>query len=330
LQASVRAVSLTGFVEVSRQVGLDPHAALRRAGIDWRALGNPELRLPARAVYDLLEDAAARSGCPTFGLRMGELRRLSDFGAVGLLIVHQPTVRAALATATAYSHMINPSVLVDYQQTGELVIVREHLVADAGPQGCDLAVAVLLGAFRSVLGSGWRPVSVNLTHPAADVALYRRVFGEAIEFDSEFNGLVLMAADVDQANPSADPAFARYARQLVDALPDAVRDDPAEQTRKRLYHLLPLGRATLAAVADSIGFTERTLQRRLERQGVRFGQLLDQVRSDLARRHLANPDLSVTRIAQLLGYGQLSSFTRWFTDEFGTSPARWRLGRGAA
>jgi AraC-like DNA-binding protein len=52
------------------------------------------------------------------------------------------------------------------------------------------------------------------------------------------------------------------------------------------------------------------------------------VKRDLAVRYLANPTYSKTEIARLLGYGQLSSFTRWFIAEFGAPPTRWRSGPG--
>ena len=52
--------------------------------------------------------------------------------------------------------------------------------------------------------------------------------------------------------------------------------------------------------------------------------LLNAVRRELAARHLANPANSLTQVAGLLGYAQLSSFTRWFIAQFGAPPTRWR------
>jgi AraC-like DNA-binding protein len=48
------------------------------------------------------------------------------------------------------------------------------------------------------------------------------------------------------------------------------------------------------------------------------------VRRELTERYLANASYSLTRVAEMLGYWQLSSFTRWFVSEFGVSPSLWR------
>jgi len=323
----VRAATLTNFVDVARQVGLDPARALRQAGLDPRVLADPERRLPAATVNDLFERAAAESGCQTFGLRMGELRRLSDFGAISLLINHQPTPRAALATLIAFRRMLNEALILDVEESNDLVIVRELLMlGDSGPavQAHELMVAVLYRMFRGILGPRWRPLSINFTHAApADRNVHRRVFGVDVEFGSEFNGLVLAAADLDRPNPTADPALAQYARQFVETLPNAGQDDAVQQARKAVYHLLPLGRATLADVAQTLGFNPRTLQRRLGGLGAEFSNIVASVRRDLAVRYLANSDLSVTQVAELLGYARIGSFTRWFAAEFGVAPTTW-------
>jgi AraC-like DNA-binding protein len=52
--------------------------------------------------------------------------------------------------------------------------------------------------------------------------------------------------------------------------------------------------------------------------------LVNEVRRDLVLRCLAQPDHSLTRVAELVGYGQLSSFTRWFIGQFQATPSEWR------
>ncbi|MNO01925.1 Helix-turn-helix domain protein [compost metagenome] len=41
-------------------------------------------------------------------------------------------------------------------------------------------------------------------------------------------------------------------------------------------------------------------------------------------RYLENPNYSLGRIADMLGYSMASSFTRWFITQFGMPPAAWR------
>ena len=68
----------------------------------------------------------------------------------------------------------------------------------------------------------------------------------------------------------------------------------------------------------------RTLQRRLKDDGCAFNDVINDVRRDLVLRYLDNPNYSLSRIADMLGYSMASSFTRWFISQFGMPPAVWR------
>jgi AraC-like DNA-binding protein len=325
----VRAAALSNFVEVARQLGVNPRSLLRDAGIDAAALTDPDMRIPVDASVALLELAALRSGCQTFGLRMAESRRLSDFGAVSLLIAHQPTLRDALETTMRYRHLMNEALAMHVEEVGELVILREELVLEQprpARQAYELAVGALFRMFNVLLGPRWRPYNVTFTHSAPDdLSVHRRMFGLTVQFDGEFNGIVCPGADLDRAIPAADPALEQYARRFVEGLAGDEQRSTSRDVRKTAYLLMPLGRASINQIAQAMGVNVRTLQRRLEAEGEEFSSLLNQVRRDLAVRYLANPTNSMTEIARLLGYTQLSSFTRWFTCEFQLPPSKWRV-----
>ncbi|WP_442881951.1 helix-turn-helix domain-containing protein [Duganella sp. S19_KUP01_CR8] len=89
-----------------------------------------------------------------------------------------------------------------------------------------------------------------------------------------------------------------------------------------------MGRATIEQIAQALGMNVRTLQRRLEDDGANFSDLINEVRRDLVQRYMNNPSYSLARIGDLLGYSMASSFTRWFTAQFGATPAAWRAANG--
>jgi AraC-like DNA-binding protein len=167
---------------------------------------------------------------------------------------------------------------------------------------------------------------VHLIHSAPpDLSVHRRLFGPNLRFDSDFNGIVCAAADLDRPNPAADPVMAAYALQFLETLPKSEPGSTTLDTRKAIYLLLPTGKASIEQVARNLGLHLRTLQRQLEAENVSFSDLLNDVRRDLAIRYLPNKQYSLLQIAEILGYSQLSSFTRWFSLEFGMSPSRWRV-----
>ena len=328
MAATVRAAALSNYVSVARHVGLDPLEAIRQFDLDPRLLSEPDLRVPASAVAALLEYSAETSGCQTFGLRMAESRRLSDFGAVSLLLTHERTLRDVLAAMARYRMQLNEALVINVEEYGDTVIVREDLFIEGmthARQAYELAIGTLYRLCSAVLHARWRPISVHFSHAAPDsLDVHRRIFQAPCVFDSEFDGMVCSAADLDQQSPTADPVMARYAEQFMHTLPSVGQESAKEKVRRTIQLLLPAQRASIAGVAAMLGVNVRTLQRRLEEEGVVFGELLVQVRRDLAERYLSQGDEPLTDVAGRLGYGQLSSFTRWFTAEFGVAPSEWR------
>lgn len=324
----IRTASLATYLEVAQLVGLNPHPVLRQFGMSARLLENPDNLIPLAAGVALLEVSAEAAQCTNFGLRMAELRQLSNFGEVSLLLSHQATLRDALETMIEYRHLMNQSLAMYIEDVGSTVVIREEIVTEVplqNRQATELAVGVLYRMCRALLGPHWNPRSVNFTHPEpSDLQLHKRIFRCAVHFDSEFNGIVCTAADLETPNPGADPEMARYAKRFVESLPGTNEPSVVLEVRKAIYLLLPMERATIEQIAQSLGMNVRTLQRRLGEADESFSDLINGVRRDLVVRYLDDPRYSLGRIAAMLGYSVHSSFTRWFITQFGVAPAVWR------
>ena len=324
----VRAAALTNYFDVAQLVGLNPVTLLSDAGLNRTILANPDNKIPASAAATLLEESARVAACPTFGLRMAETRQISDFGAVGLLVTHQPTLREVLLALMNYRHLLNEALTLQMSDVGKHVIIRQEIVTDPpvySKQATELALGVLARAGSALLGSHWKPERVLFQHDAPeDLQLHRRLFRCKLEFGSEYNGFVCSAADLDYPCSAANPALARYAEQLLQALPKACDKSIEAEVHEAIYLLLPIGRATVEQVAQSLAMNVRTLQRHLEEQGVTFSDLINTVRRELAVRYIESSQHSLGHVAELLGYSTQTSFTRWFKNEFGVSPTQWR------
>lgn len=325
----VRAATLTNFMEVAQGLGLNPLGLLREAGLSPALLSDPEQRIPAASAVWLLERAATTTACLDFGLRMAESRQLSDFGAISLLISHQRTLRDALVVTMHYRHLLNDTIAMQLENAGAFVVIREEVVATTpSRQATELALGVLFRMCNAVMGGRWAPQSVNFSHEAPpDLTLHRRLFACRLEFGSEFNGIVCRAADLDEPNPTADPAMARFAQRFVESLPLVNEPSVVLDVRKAIYLMLPSGRASTDYVAQALGTSVRTLQRQLDAAGTSFTGMLNEVRCELAERYVTNPRYPLVRVSELLGYSTPSSFTRWFIAQFGTPPQQWRQTR---
>jgi len=92
--------------------------------------------------------------------------------------------------------------------------------------------------------------------------------------------------------------------------------------------LLPHGKVRAAQIAAKIGLSQRTAARRLALEGATFSEVLEGLRRDLAKQYLSHPDISISRIAWLLGYQEVSAFTHAFKRWSGKTPRQARAKSG--
>ena len=330
----VRAACLTNYSEVARTGGLDPARMLLDAGLSPSVEREPDLMIPVERVGELLQAAAAASGNEAFGLCMAESRQLSNLGAVGMLIRDQVTLRDSLDVLMRYQALLNGSLSLMIQESAGLVVIREALKAGNAQQSTrqriELALGVMLRLMRHFLGAGWQPRRVCFAHPAPrDVGVHQRLFGRCVEFDSDFNCIVCARTDLDVRNPSADPAMARYAQQLLDASAKLQRPTMLEDVRRTTLLLLPSGLCTIEHVAEHLGMACRTVQRGLAEHGQSFSSMVNEIRKELATRHVIESDRPLTEVAMLLGFSAPSALSRWYQAQFGCSAKESRAVRGA-
>jgi AraC-like DNA-binding protein len=88
--------------------------------------------------------------------------------------------------------------------------------------------------------------------------------------------------------------------------------------------MLPHGRVVVEDVARSLGMSERALTRKLSDEGLKFTEILQQLRRDLAARYLDDRKLQVSKIAWLLGFHEVSAFTHAFKRWTGKTPSQVR------
>ncbi len=317
----VRSAALTCFADIAGQCALDARALVAEVGLPAGCLENPDLKVPARAVGDLLELAAERGKEPAFGLRMAESRRLSNLGPLGLLVRDEPTLRHVLEALLRHIHLHNEALAVRVEQTGNLVVIREQLVTEGAKslrQSTELVVAVTFRVLGIFMGAGWRgPRLVCFAHRApARLSVHRRVFGEKVEFGHEFDGIVINAADLDVPNPAADPVMARYARRLLESAATG-HGSFGDRVRQLVVLLLPLGHCRVDVVAQHMGVDRRTVARYLAAQDSTFSAIVDGVRADLLARYVADGAKPLTQVAGLLGFSAPSAFSRWHRARFG-------------
>jgi AraC-like DNA-binding protein len=328
----VRAGTLAGYVELARSLHLDAMALVRRAGLHRFDLSDVDAFIPASAVTELLESSAAAAGLEDFGLRLATVRNLAHIGPVGLLVREEPTVGHAIRAAETYLRRYSDAIDFRLYERANVALLRVQYLAETQGhtrQATELLVGTVHRVINALAGRAWAAENISFAHPApASRTIHEDFFRTRTLFDNNFNGFILRAADLSAPIRTAEMAMPHYMKQFVEEMvaQPAVTIDAT--VRQLVFSLLPSGRCSSKAIADHLGVDRKTVTRRLAARGTTYSEILNDVRLELARRHIRTGQRSLTETAQLLGFSGLATFSRWFGDEFGMSATSWRRAGG--
>jgi len=328
-----RSAGLTGFRELAREVGLDAYALAAAVGLPPEVLTDPDLRVSVELMGRMYEMAAEQSGVDDFALRVAENRRISNMGAVGLVIREQPTLRKALEAYGRYQWLQNDGYTLAVEEFGDQAVLRIHGPAWQQRQSQELSVATAVRTLKAVMGEAWKPEEVWFTHAApVRTDTHRRVLGVTPLFDQDGTAVVMKRPDLDTSFASADPALAREVALFLERMTEGRRVHFRDKVRDLIVALLPDGLCSAESVARRLGMDRRTLHRRLQAEGATFSGILDLTRQDMAASLLLTSDRPLQSVADLLGFSSLSAFAHWFRRKFDQSASAYRAAQagGAA
>ncbi len=150
-----------------------------------------------------------------------------------------------------------------------------------------------------------------------------------VEFGSDVDEVTfgggVGALPVVTADPHLNRILLRYCEEALRHRPRA-RGTFRTAVENAIVPELPHGDVQVERVARHLGLSRRTFARKLAVEGLTYSALLEELRLALALRYLADPELSISKIAWLLGYREASAFSRAFRRWTGASPRTARAG----
>lgn len=329
--ALIRARALTGFPALVAAHGGDVLALLRRAGISPSLLERPDATLPFDRLAHLLDDAATSLGVPDFGVQLAAHQDISVLGAVALIARHAPTVGDALrgigrnlAYHTPAARLHN----VDDPHPGWTQLRYELNLGPGVPrrQAVELSYAVAIAFLRLVTGESGAKWHLRFRHAAGMTpGRYRKAFGCPVHPGQDADMLVvptrLFSTPVNPDRVELQRAAERFVSNVIRRFPL----DVAQQVEALIERQLASGGCGVDVVAKQMGLHTRTLQRRLEAQGLRFEDIVDRMRRNRAAELLPHAAIPLAQVGELLGYAEQSSFNRACRRWFGDTPQAVRL-----
>ncbi len=310
---------------------VDIDAFLRSLDIKAETVRSPDAYIPIETYLRIQDGAAEYVNDPYLGLHMGEFAQPGSWSILGYLMMNCKTLGEAFEKSGRY-HRIIGNLITGRMELGLGKVRVVYFTPPHAPQmsrHCfDSTFSSSVRLARTLSGLPLDPLEVTFIYPEPETrAEYERIFNCPVRFGRKDNSMTLDmrmgSLPVRMANPSLLEHFEQYARDFIAQME---RNDATTQAvTKIILARLDDESLSIEKVAREMAVSVRTLQKRLEAEGIVFSDLLRDIRQRLAKKYLRE-NYSVEQITYLLGFSEPSVFRKSFKKWLGVTPREYREG----
>jgi AraC-like DNA-binding protein len=303
---------------------------LTQVGLSVDQIDDAERRIDADDQIAFLEIAAEALNDQFLGLSLAEEFDCRDLGLLYYVMASSETLGEAFKRAARYSCVTNEAILLQYREAFEPTLRFSYsgISRHADRQQIEFCILAMVRVSRLLAGRQLSPKRVGIMHVRSEgISKFARFLGRDIEFGSDADEIVFPTGTAEWALVNADRRLNKILLKLCDETLIARKSNIGAfrvMVENTIAALLPHGQAHADAVAKKLGMSERTLARRLSKEGVTFIEVMQQLKASLASRYLGDKGMPISRIAWLLGFEDASSFSHACRRWTGKSPRELR------
>ncbi len=316
--------------EILEEYHIDPEPVFRRVKLDPDLLFEPGARYPLSGISALWLEMERLINDPCFGLKTADHWHPSHFGTIGYAMLASSSVRKGLERLMRYHRVVSDArfgELID-DSDNNMVHVKlnwnEEEPWSAGRE--DAALTFILSSCRLNFKKRLDPKRVEMTHNQHQcLGHYEKFFNCRVDLNRPAPVLSFSLNDADKPLRSGDEYLAQFHDRIMEDYISRLSEVRLIRSVQRILATkLPDGLVSVDSVARELGMSTRKLQRDLKIEGTTYQELLNRTRKDLAQRYVRDTHNDLTEIAFILGFADLSSFSRSFKRWTGLSPSRYR------
>ena len=325
---SVFAPSVSSLWRQIEDHGIDAEALFKKHGVDRSTLFDTSARVSNLVIDCVAVEAAEQSGDIFFGVKEANYFLPSHIGPLGFAWLASTTMQSALERLQRYIKVIHEKlqVTIDYTQDG--LVVSPYVDAPtAGAFHRDTSqLAVLTRMCRFIYGDEWYPSLVTIAHPPpADTSYFFEFFRCPVEFKAEKNCLHIDKKQAENRLSGSNKQLATLNDHIVVRyLASQSKNDIINRVKTAILENLGQGSVTETTIAQALHMSTRNLNRKLVAENTSFKAVLLEIRSGLANQYINDATLTLTEISYLLGFSEISSFSRAYKRWTGQSPSEAR------
>jgi AraC-like DNA-binding protein len=326
--ASIFAPAIGSVWKQLEATGIDPGPLFRDNGIDPETMFDAGARIPHDTFDKVCNEAFKLSGDPDFDLKGAEYFRPAHLGALGFAWLASSSLRTAFQRLSRYSKVINEKLNVDLEESdGYLVVTIDAQIPTRNETSRENGQhAAVIKFCRAIAGNDYNHARVYFRHPEpADTSYYYQLFRCPLEFEAEHTSLLIPLEVVDKRLTGSNDELAKLNEHIVvNYLAHSDKKDIVNRVKAAIIDQLGSGGVTEASIADTLYMTARNMHRKLQAKGTTFKALLTDVRQELAKQYIQDRSKTLTEISFMLGFSEVSSFSRAYKGWTGKPPSEAR------
>ena len=331
------APAIKQYLNAAEAFGVDIQPLLVEAGIDPKLLEDNNRHLPNACMERLLALLIPASKDPCFGLHAAGFVEPASFSVLGYISMNCSTLRMIQAKIPIYEKIVGDMGVTSFETAHGVVLQRwQCLFTDPAVKRHE--VENVLGSWvcyaRQFLNfDHWDSVWFEHSAPEdpALLADYQEIFHCEVLFDQPASGIRIRESLLDEVLPQANGELLEmllaHATKLLAGLDQSQRT--ADQVKNILRLMLNQQPPSSEIIAEKLGISSRTLQRKLSEEGTQYKDVLNELRYELATYFLKNTKLTLDNIAYELGYAEARSFYRSFKQWTGETAGSYRAAHTA-
>jgi len=288
-------------------------------------------RVSLRRYCEFFDWLAVELNRPYLGRELAMLGGPETLGAVSYMFLGSKDLEVALRNLGHYLLAVQEGSKLYLEIDGEYAFVDYRILDDRiihRRQDSEYSIGYTWRLMQLFSKNTCQLTMVEFEHdrPAGSEGPIKRIFGAPVLFRRRANRLHFRTDQLMTPSHSADPLlFPILEAHILESIRALATDETfTDQVNSQLTHLALEQGARAKTVATQLGISEATLYRRLRSEGTSFKRLSDDAAKSLASLLIRQKRLTISAIANRLGYSETAALTRAFRRWFGMSPREYR------
>jgi AraC-like DNA-binding protein len=311
------------------EAGIELTPLLKKCRLSVRQVKDRAARFDAENQSRFVNLAAQVLGDNFLGFNLARSFDLREMGLLYYVLASAETLGAAFPRVARYSRIVNEGVVIRYVVGKQITLALEYvgIARHSDQHEVEAWVTALIRTFQQLTRTSLLPSSVKFIHYRDKLpSNLNKFLGTHVSFSADSDEFsfpaVVKNIPVVSADPYLDELLITYCEEVLSR-----RETPPSTFRSNIENaiavLLPHGKPKASEIARKFGISQRTLARKLSSEGLTYGGILSDLRYELAKRYLGEQGLSISRVAWLLGYREVSAFTHAFRRKSGQPPRQY-------